>query len=275
MMRAMICGILLCWSMPVLAAEEIDKSKLADCQVHVVGQYMPENDNVDCRVKVMVKSTGKPMVVVLCSYMETQWNLEIAKDADVRQIVISGWFEQTVKNVPESIPVKLIVGGHNGDRRYFWAYSKYSAEGFRVQEAIRELLGKEIDTFQGAYGGKEFLIDGVRNQQDPQAAIHNIWLDVGVPKSSDVDLSIRQILAGGSDPKTVELYVRKLFEIETKEKEARIKQAEADLQKVKEKFAKRLKSSEEIIKSRVDALMKEIGSQPQAAAEKPGKDEVP
>lgn len=256
MIRIVVCLFMFC-SIPICRADTvIDKTKLADCQVHVVGQYMPEHSGTDFRVKVDVKGTGKPMVVVLCSYSETQWNVSTAKDADVRLILISGWYEQSIGKIPEGIPVKKIVGANGGNNDYFWAYSRYSAEGLKLQEKVKELLGKEIDTFQGAYGGTAFVIDGVKTQPDPQQAPSKTSsAEESSPKPWTAKVS--RLVGDKMDRAAVEKVVRRLFELETKEKEERIKQAEADLEKVKQKFAKRLAASEETIQSRIDAFMNE------------------
>jgi Tfp pilus assembly protein PilF len=259
MIRSVVCLFVFC-SMAICRADtEIDKTKLADCQVHVVGQYMPEHSGTDFRVKVDVKGTGKPMVVVLCSYSETQWNVSTAKDADVRLILISGWYEQSIGKIPEGIPVKKIVGANGGNNDYFWAYSRYSAEGLKLQEKVKELLGKEIDTFQGAYGGTAFVIDGVKTQPDPQQAPSKTS-SAEESSSKPWTAKVSQLVGDKVDRASVEKVVRKLFELETKEKEQRIKQAEADLEKVKQKFAKRLASAEEIIQSRIDAFRNESHS---------------
>lgn len=258
MIRLAVCLLMLYSVNACLADAEIDPTKLVDSQVHLVGQYMPKNGNVDFRVKVHVKGTGKPMVIVLCSYMETQWNISIDNDADVRLILISGWFEQSAINIPDGVPVKTIVGsGRDSDQaNYFWAHSKYSAEGHRVQEKIKTLLGKEIDTFQGQYEGREFVIDGVKNQPDPQLASSK-----ATPKEeSKITLwnsKVTREVGGNADRVTVEKVIRKLFDLETNEKQQRLKQAEVDLKKLNEKFEKRLAASEEIIQSRIESYMKD------------------
>jgi Flp pilus assembly protein TadD len=180
-------------------------------------------------------------------------------------ILISGWYEQSLGKIPEGIPVKKIIGANERRGHYFWAYSRYSAEGLRLQEKVKELLGKEIDTFQGAYRGAAFVIDGVRTQPDPQQAPSKAS-SAEESSSKPWTAKVSQLVGDKVDRASVEKVVRKLFELETKEKEQRIKQAEADLEKVKQKFAKRLATSEETIQSRIDAFMNEALSKSQSAA---------
>lgn len=136
----------------------IDKSRLAGCDLHTIGIYAQESSGDD-RVYVTVKNTGRPMVIVLCSYMETQWNVTVEPGAEVRQLVASGWFEQEVV-APKEIPVHIVVGSGSRDAKYFWAYSWHTKEGRDVRKRVRELTDLEITTFQGFYNGSRHIIDG-------------------------------------------------------------------------------------------------------------------
>ena len=137
---------------------EIDKSRLAGCDLHTIGIYAQEASGDD-RVYVTVKNTGRPMVIVLCSYMETQWNVTVEPGAEVRQLVASGWFEQEVV-APKEIPVHIVVGSGSRDAKYFWAYSWHTKEGRDVRKRVRELTDLDITTFQGFYNGSRHTIDG-------------------------------------------------------------------------------------------------------------------
>jgi hypothetical protein len=139
----------------------IDKSRLAGCDLHTIGIYGQEASGDD-RVYVTVKNTGRPMVIVLCSYMETQWNVTIEPGAEVRQLIASGWFEQEItapKEIKE-IPVHIVVGSSSRDAKHFWAYSWHTKEGRDVRKRVRELTDLEIATFQGFYNGSRHVIDG-------------------------------------------------------------------------------------------------------------------
>lgn len=142
----------------ISSSPAIDKSRLAGCDLHTIGIYAQESSGDD-RVYVTVKNTGRPMVVVLCSYMETQWNVTIEPGAEVRQLIASGWFEQEIV-APEEIPVHIVVGSGSGDAKYFWAYSWHTKEGRDVRKRVRELTDLEITTFQGFYNGSRHTIDG-------------------------------------------------------------------------------------------------------------------
>ncbi|MGV3483458.1 MAG: tetratricopeptide repeat protein [Planctomycetaceae bacterium] len=214
--------------------------KLADGECHVIGIYMPQSASEDDRVYVKVNATGKPMIVVLCGYFSAQWNLDIAPSADVRQIIVSGWFEQSLVGAAATIPTKFIIGSQSSkspDKDYFWGYALETKEGRNVREKVKRLTGREVTTFQGLYQGKNFVIDGRlgRINREPQI----------LALTSDQ----RQ------DRKLVEEHVRQLFELDVKQREERIARAEADLERIKTKLAKRKALAEQTIASQVEALM--------------------
>lgn len=226
------------------SSDLLSHDALAGCECHVVGIYMPEKAQEDDRVYVKIQSTGKPMAVVLCSYSDTQWNLEIEDGADVRQIIVSGWFEQAVVGAPADIPTKLIVGSSNNrafSQDYFWGYAWETKEGRNVRAKVKQFTGLEVTTFQGVYQGKQFVIDGRTGRLAPS-----------VKTKQPMALTTDQ----RQDKRVVEEHVRRLFEIDMKERQTRIAQAEEDLNRIKAKFAKRQAASEQIIASQIDALMK-------------------
>lgn len=78
----------------------------SDTQVHVVGCYGASDDQP---VDVRVKSTDAPMVVVLSAYNATSWNVRIDEDANVRGVILSGYFDQRFSHIApgKSIPTRI------------------------------------------------------------------------------------------------------------------------------------------------------------------------
>ncbi|MCA9135950.1 MAG: tetratricopeptide repeat protein [Planctomycetales bacterium] len=147
------------------SAKLLSKDDLKDCQLHVVGIYSPKDHGDDDRVFVEVKPTGKPIVLVLSGYFGAQWNVKIDSGADVRQVIIPGYFEHYVTGLPESVPVEFITyfpkdESENSD--YFWAYSWHSNNGRELRSRLTEITGLEISSFQGEYSGSSFVVDGKR-----------------------------------------------------------------------------------------------------------------
>jgi len=230
----------------------------ADCQVHVIGIYSAENSSQDDRVYVKIQDTGKQMVVVLCGYFGVQWNMDIEKSAQVKEIILSGWFDHSIVNVPENIPVKKIIGSPRDKSKpqanYFWAYAWHTEQGRTMIEQVKAVTGRSIDTFQGAYGGSRFTIDGKLGLNPDQTTASE--KPDAEPASNP--LTSEQV----SDPVAIEKIVRKSFQLDMDAKLKRITEAEEDLVRIKAKFAKRQASAEQLIHERIAALVTDEMSSP-------------
>ncbi|MEZ6128430.1 MAG: hypothetical protein R3C59_07090 [Planctomycetaceae bacterium] len=145
----------------------LDKSALAGCDLHVVGMYMPKDNNRDDRVFVDVKATGKPMVLVLTGYFGAEWHLNIDPQADVRQVIVPGYYKHEMAEPQPACPVTFLTYFPKADkknRNYFWAYAWHTAEGRELRRRLNELTGLEVTTFQGEYAATRFVIDGTRGR---------------------------------------------------------------------------------------------------------------
>jgi Tfp pilus assembly protein PilF len=232
--------------------------QLVGCECHVIGIYSPENGDEDDRVYVKITSTGAPMVIVLTGYFDAQWNVEIAPGAEVKQIIVSGWFEQSMVGVPDDIPVTFIIGNAQAkspDKNYFWGYAPETKEGRDVLSKAQQLTGLPVTTFQGKYQGKRFVIDGILGKRDQKST------------SDPTPLPLPQDRV--HDREVVEAHVRKLFELDMKNRQVRIAKAEEDLNRIKTKFAKRQATSEQLIASQIEAIMASNEEMPKAADTSP------
>ena len=228
----------------------------ADCQVHVIGIYSAENSSQDDRVYVKIQDTGKQMVVVLCGYFGIQWNMDIDRGAQVKEIILSGWFDHSIVNVPENIPVKKIIGSprdkSNPQANYFWAYAWHTEAGRTMIEQVKAVTGRGIDTFQGAYGGSRFTIDGKLGLNPDEVAVRE------KPEAEPASNSFTS--AQLSDPAAIEKIVRKSFQLDMDAKLKRITEAEEDIARIKAKFSKRQASAEQLIQERIAALVSDESS---------------
>jgi len=143
----------------------------ADTQVHVVGCYEAKDDHP---IDVKVKATGKPMVVVLNSYFAASWNLHIDPEADVRGVILAGYFDQRFshKAPKKEIPTitstyfptwEGITGAERRQRmdKSFYVWSPLETADFtKMQTVLKKMTGRQLTTFQGIYTGQGFLIDG-------------------------------------------------------------------------------------------------------------------
>ncbi len=259
-----LAAIVIAWSNPRLAGddaameltrEQESAASYTDAEVHVIGIYMPENGTQDDRVYVHIKNTGKPLVIVLCGYSDAQWNLDVDQGTTIREVIVSGWFNQDIVGVPDGVPTKLIIGSTSrnkqADKNYFWSYAWHTENGRDMVRKIAALTGLQVSSYQGVYQGKQFTIDGKLGTPPDQLPGGTVQPSPAgtISESNGVKPSALQ------DRKSVEAFVRRSFQLDLEQTQARIKQAEAKLAEVKANFAKRKLSAEELIQQRIVALM--------------------
>jgi len=84
-------------------------------ELHVIGIYEAPVDGGEVRVRVDRQAS---MVLVLASYDPVHWVVEAGDGADIRQVFISGYRDQTAE-VPGGIPVEIRVLTSTGE---WWNY---------------------------------------------------------------------------------------------------------------------------------------------------------
>lgn len=149
------------------AQELRDRNALAGCELHVVGMYMPKDNHRDDRVFVDVKPTGKPMVLVLTGYFGAEWHLDIDPNADVRQVLVAGYYKHELAEPKPDVPIAVLTYFPRADksnRNFFWAYAWHTAEGRELRRKLKDLTGLEVTTFQGEYSAARFIVDGQRGR---------------------------------------------------------------------------------------------------------------
>ena len=237
-------------------AELLGPTRLENCQMHVVGVYRPAKHGEDDRVFVEVKSTGKPMVVVLTGYFGVHWNLKVDSSADLRQVIVPGYFEHTVSGLPDDTPIELITyfpKNENSREDFFWAYAWHSLRGIQLRQRLTEMTSLKISTFQGEYSASEFTIDGRRGNQpettsSPRPAVDRKNVEESGQAPSQLTTTKKD------DPKGIQSDVREAFELQMRLHQTRIAKAEADLQRIKKQYQQRLQNAEKIIARRVATL---------------------
>ena len=143
----------------------------AGADLQVVGIYQPDKSKNGDQVEVEVRPTDKPIVLALASYMSVLWNVKIDPQARVKAVIIGGFNEQQFEGIPADIP--LLAG-----RAVVFGYELSPASSVPgippIGEALKNLTGLPIHTFQGRYSGSSFVVDGKRGrgaaaQADTQA----------------------------------------------------------------------------------------------------------
>ncbi|TWT73495.1 ECF RNA polymerase sigma factor SigW [Posidoniimonas polymericola] len=149
-----------------------DLPEVANSKVYVVGTY---NGPEDKPLVVRVTKTGEPLTVVLSSYYWQDWKLEVGEGVDLKRVIVAGYNEQRIDGVidglPEGVPLDVYtyfptkharndIRRPDGveDRAFFWAYKEHSPEYFDLADKLRQITGREIESFQGDYTAQSFEI---------------------------------------------------------------------------------------------------------------------
>jgi RNA polymerase sigma factor (sigma-70 family) len=150
----------------------------ADAELHVVGMYSPDISNPGKPVDMEVRSTAKPVVLVLTSYMEVVWNVHLARGARVKAVLVAGYFPQVVEGIPADVPVQYFCPDASSfyfdgrvarqDKQTFYAYRWNTFEYRRMVERLNDLTGLLVSTFQGGNTGTSFVVDGARGSRFAQ-----------------------------------------------------------------------------------------------------------
>jgi RNA polymerase sigma factor (sigma-70 family) len=150
----------------------------ANAELHVVGIYSPDLNNPGKPVDVEVRSTAKPVVLVLTSYMEAVWNVKRAPGARLAAVLVGSPFPQAVDGLPAGVPVQPFYPNASSyyfdgraarrDKQSFHAYQENTLEYRRMVERLNDLTGLLVSTFQGESTGRSFIVDGTRGRSFAQ-----------------------------------------------------------------------------------------------------------
>ena len=100
-------------------------------------------------VRVVVRPSKRPVVLVLSSHQTVQWELSLDRGARLEAVLLSGYGESTVTGAGESLVAS--IGG-------FYAFKRGSAEFKHQEKDVRRCTGRNIERFQSEYAGHRFVI---------------------------------------------------------------------------------------------------------------------
>lgn len=120
-----------------------------DAQVHIVGVYEGKRGNGS--VRVTVRNSNRPVVLVLAAYEAVNWNV-VNQGARISAVLLSGYTPSSVVGTG-SAPVLRIGSRH--------AYEVGSRDYVQLRQAVMQYTGpREIRSFQGNYTGSDFSVGG-------------------------------------------------------------------------------------------------------------------
>ncbi len=135
-----------------------------DATIHVIGayraapppDYRPTHSGRPDSGDIHVKINGSGNVIlVLTAHDPVRWVVQ-PNAATITQIVTFGYHEQEVFGAPQSTAVYSSPTLSHGNSKLY-AY-KQDANLVNLENAIYELTGKELQSFQGNYNGEKFIV---------------------------------------------------------------------------------------------------------------------
>ena len=114
-----------------------------------VAVHSPRIQRPRGQVKVLVRATLRPVVLVLSSHQSVYWELTRAPGAKLRAVLLSGYGESTVTGAGDAHVTS--IGG-------FYAFKQGSAEFKHLESEVMRCTGRPIETFRSVYAGRSFEI---------------------------------------------------------------------------------------------------------------------
>jgi hypothetical protein len=141
----------------IVAGPDSLRSLARSAQVEAVSVYeavavqSPESPEASGPVKVLVRPTLRPLVLVLSSHQTVDWSLEVMSGAELAAVLLSGYGESTVGGAGRAIVSS--IGG-------FYAFKRGSAEFRHLEDEVMRCTGRSIENFQSVYAGRRFEVGG-------------------------------------------------------------------------------------------------------------------
>lgn len=100
-------------------------------------------------VRVEVKVTARPLVLVLSSHQAVRWELVLAPGVDLCAVLLAGVGESRVSGAGAA-PVSSIGG--------FYAFKRGSEEFLHLEREVMRCIGRNVENFYSAYATQSFEI---------------------------------------------------------------------------------------------------------------------
>jgi predicted esterase len=144
-------------------------------ELHVVS-YL-DLRNRDKPVGVEVRSTAKPVVLVLTGVRDAVWNIKQAEGARIKLVLVGSDSPQEVEGVPTDVPVQYFCPdasfffGRRGTRQdepLIRASQWNTFEYRRMVERLNDMTGLLVSSFQEKREGTTFVVDGIHGRNFAQ-----------------------------------------------------------------------------------------------------------
>lgn len=155
--------------LPALAGKLGDAFAPKDYEVHYLDTHEGIYRNNDCQhysdrctVEVNIKKLDRPLILVMTAYEPIHWSIKKDPGTILKQVILSGYYEQTVSGISADTPVQNISRTFN-NHYFYGGYIQNEAEYLSLSRKIKRLTGKDPETVQSVYRAKSFTVDGKIN----------------------------------------------------------------------------------------------------------------
>lgn len=151
------------------------RARLPEPEMHVIGVYgskvgFANRGPVDVEV-----SSKTPVVIVLTSYFPVDWNVKLTEGTRLAKVIVSGYYPQEIAGVPAGVTVinRSYYPPDGSRRRDGWFFSyKYNSVDWRdMVRRLNDMTGLRVASFQSAYEGESFVVDGARGREQGQVRL--------------------------------------------------------------------------------------------------------
>jgi hypothetical protein len=125
--------------------DELRASKWPNADVHMVCLY----ESRSRKVVVEVSRTKKPIILIVCAYEGSVWDVRPTGGAEILQIIATGYHRHQVEGA--AVPVATYSYDEMSPF-YFYTYDNTMPTDLNIIARVRQLTGKEITSYQGRYG---------------------------------------------------------------------------------------------------------------------------
>ena len=119
-------------------------------EVHILGVYEPGGSGGIIDVEILRQTQ---MTLVLSAYSRTEWYLNVAAGTVLDAVVLNGYEDQFVFNVPAGVPViqKSPYANWYGNYAYAWPSAPGGSDTQALVAAVEASLGLPMTSFHGCY----------------------------------------------------------------------------------------------------------------------------
>jgi hypothetical protein len=99
-------------------------------------------------VCVHVGITDRPVNVVLSSYSSVRWKVIPSPRAQIRNVIVSGYYPQDVTGTNAPVHFLVYKGGRGNDLRFFCPRSRTDIDYLRMENVLQAMTRMDVTTFQ-------------------------------------------------------------------------------------------------------------------------------